>query len=406
MADTYVHPQDTSINRTTTSGLSPTMKTYYEKKMLEIAKTKFIFQQFGQKKPIPRNEGKTVQFRRWNLFTPNTVTQQLTEAVTPDAQVMSMTAITDTVKQYGAYVYVSDLLDLTALDPVIRDAAELLGEQIGTVIDWVTRDAMLADASTQFAGGKTAKNALTLADSKMTIAESRKAIRTLKKAKARTFSDGTFVQIVDPDIAYDLMNDTLWADLSVHADPKRMVNGEIGTLFGVKYVESTECKVDKQTVLNAVNANTSSSTDFVLKNDPTDEEVAYLSVGGGDIWIAGTKYTLASSGSYTPGTKTVKLSAAVSLSANDVVYTDDAGAPAATTYAAPDVHHSLIFGADSYGVIDVAGSGALKTIVHQAGEAGASDPLNQRGSVGCKVMGYTAKVLNSLWIIDIMCCVS
>lgn len=406
MATTYSHPDESSINRTTTSGLSLTMRTYYDKKMLEIAKTKFVFQQFGQKRPIPRNEGKTIQFRKYNLFTPDTVTTKLTEAVTPDAQILSMTGINATIDQYGAYVYVSDLLDLTALDPVIRDAAELLGEQMGTVIDWLTRDAMLAEASIQYAGGKTAKNALTLADSKMTLAESRKAVRTLKKAKARPFSDGTFVQIVDPDIEYDLMNDTLWADLAVHADAKRMVNGEIGTLFGVKFVESTECKVDKQTVLNKVNANTSSSTDFVLKNDPTDEEAAYLSIGGGDIWVGGTKYTLASTGSYTPATKTVKLSAAQSFNADDVVYTNDAGAPAATTYEAPEVHHSLIFGQDAYGVIDVAGSGALKTIVHQAGDAGASDPLNQRGSVACKVMGYVAKVLNPLWIIDIQCCVS
>ena len=403
MADTYVHPQDTSINRTVTSGLSPTMKTYYDKKMLEIAKTKFVFQQFGQKRPIPRNEGKTIQFRRYNLFEPNTETQKLTEAVTPDAQILSMTSINATVEQYGAYVYVSDLLDLTALDPIIRDAAELLGEQIGTVIDWLTRDAMIADASKQYAGGKTGTIGLNTTDSKMTVAESRKAVRTLKKNKARPFPDGTFVQIVDPDVEYDLMNDSLWKDLAVHADPKRMVNGEIGTLFGVKYVESTECKVQKQAVLNKVNANVSSSTTFVLKNEPTEEEEAFLSTAGNHIYSGSTDMTIVS---YAAATKTVTVGSAVTLSANDIVFSKDAGEPDATTKAAPEVHHSLIFGADAYGVVDVAGSGALKTIVHQAGEAGASDPLNQRASVACKVMGYVAKVLNSLWIIDIECCVS
>ena len=403
MADTYVHPQDTSINRTVTSGLSPTMKTYYDKKMLEIAKTKFVFQQFGQKRPIPRNEGKTIQFRRYNLFEPNTETQKLTEAVTPDAQILSMTSINATVEQYGAYVYVSDLLDLTALDPIIRDAAELLGEQMGTVIDWLTRDAMIADASKQYAGGKTSKDTLTTSDSKMTVAESRKAVRTLKKAKARMFPDGTFVQIVDPDVEYDLMNDSLWKDLAVHADPKRMVNGEIGTLFGVKYVESTECKVDKQSFVGKVSSVTGST--ITLAAAPTDEEAAWLNTAG-NVFTDGDGHDFTTV-SYAEATKVITCTASTSaLSANDIIYSNDAGMPDGTTKIAPEVHHSLIFGADAYGVVDVAGSGALKTIVHQAGEAGASDPLNQRASVACKVMGYVAKVLNSLWIIDIECCVS
>ena len=400
MATTYSHPDENSINRTVTSGLSLTMRTYYDKKMLELAKTKFVFQQFGQKRPIPRNEGKTVQFRKYNLFKPDTETTKLTEAVTPEAQILSMTGITATVEQYGAYVYISDLLDLTALDPVIRDAAELLGEQMGTVIDWLTRDAMIADASKQFAGGKTAKDELTEADSKMTVAESRKAVRTLKKVKARPFPDGTFVQIVDPDVEYDLMNDTLWKDLAVHADPKRMVNGEIGTLFGVKYVESTECKVDKQGFVGKVASATNATV--VLSDTPTDEQVEFLSKAGNKLTDGTNEFEIVS---YAEATKTITFTANTGLSSNAIIYSNDAGMPG-TGKVAPDVHHSLIFGADSYGVIDVAGSGALKTIVHQAGEAGASDPLNQRGSVGCKVMGYVAKVLNPLWIIDIECCVS
>ena len=406
MATTYSHPDENSINRTVTSGLSLTMRTYYDKKMLELAKTKFVFQQFGQKRPIPRNEGKTVQFRKYNLFKPDTETTKLTEAVTPEAQILSMTGITATVEQYGAYVYISDLLDLTALDPVIRDAAELLGEQMGTVIDWLTRDAMIADASKQFAGGKSGHDALTEADSKMTVAESRKAVRTLKKVKARPFPDGTFVQIVDPDVEYDLMNDTLWKDLAVHADPKRMVNGEIGTLFGVKYVESTECKVDKQSVLDKAASAVTASTTVPLAGTPSDEQIAYLSKVGNKVYSAGTPEIEIEVASYNPDTNTITAKSAVTLSANAIIYSKEGGAMDGTTKAQPDVHHSLIFGADSYGVIDVAGSGALKTIVHQAGEAGASDPLNQRGSVGCKVMGYVAKVLNPLWIIDIECCVS
>ena len=91
---------------------------------------------------------------------------------------------------------------------------------------------------------------------------------------------------------------------------------------------------------------------------------------------------------------------------NTVVYSKDAGAPDASTHAAPDVHATLIFGADAYGVVDVAGSGAMETIIKPRGSAGTTDPLDQRSTVGAKVAAYTAKVLNPLWLVKIEHCVS
>ena len=102
----------------------------------------------------------------------------------------------------------------------------------------------------------------------------------------------------------------------------------------------------------------------------------------------------------------MKLTAAVSLTADTVVYSRDAGAPDATTHVAPDVHATLIFGADAYGVVDVAGSGAMETIIKPCGSAGTTDPLDQRATVGAKVAAYAAKVLNPLWIVKIEHCVS
>ena len=393
--------------QTTINTASPTTylnKTWYDRTLLEWAKAQLVYAQFGQKRPIPRNNGKTVEFRRWTLFTPDKVTQKLTEGVTPSSQSLGQTKVEATIEQYGAYVEISDLLDLTAYDPVIDDAAELLGEQLGIVADNVTRDAMIADASDQFAGGAANAGSIT-GTSYLTVDEIRKAVRTLKNNKARRFSgngrSGHFVCIVDPYATYDLQSDSLWQDVSKYSNAEQIYSGEIGRLFGVVFVETTEGKLNAQSVLNAVNANTSSSATFVLKNDPTDAEVAYLSTGGNKIYIGSTEYTLASTGSYTPATKTVKLSATASLSANDIVYSKDCGAIDASTKAGVTLHNSLIFGSDAYGIIDVAGSGTLQTIIKPRGSAGTADPLDQRSTVGAKVMGYTAKVLNPLWIINI-----
>ena len=388
-------------------------KTFYDRKLLDTAKTRFVHANFGQKRSIPRNNGKWVEFRKYDLFTPDTNALTLVEGVTPTGQNLSQSKVEAEVKQYGAYVEISDLLEMTSYDPVIADSAELLGEQLGTVIEWVTRDAMCETTNVQYAGGAASRVALTASD-KLTVAEIRKAVRTLKKNKARPFvtaMDGSarkphFICICSPDATYDLQNDALWQDVSKYSNAEQIYSGEIGRLFGVVFVEATEAKVYSQSIVNAVNASTSSSTTFVLKTMPDAKGVAFLSTPGNKIRIGSNEYTLASTNPYTPGTRTVKLTTSQSLTADAPVYSVDAGAPDATTHIAPDVHATLVFGADAYGVIDVAGSGAMETIIKPRGSAGTTDPLDQRSTVGAKVAAYTAKVLNPLWLVKIEHCVS
>lgn len=173
----------TTINTTATAAVNAKFPAkYYDRQLLESAKTRFVHAEFGQKRPIPRNSGKYVNFRRWNLFDPETAISGLVEGETPTGQTLSQTDVEAEVKQYGAYVEVSDLLDLTAYDEVINDSAELLGEQLGTVVEWITRDAMCAGSNVQYAGGRAGRNALTSED-RLTTTEIRKAVRTLKRTK-------------------------------------------------------------------------------------------------------------------------------------------------------------------------------------------------------------------------------
>lgn len=65
---------------------------------------------------------------------------------------------------------------------------------------------------------------------------------------------------------------------------------------------------------------------------------------------------------------------------------------------APDAY---VFGSDSYGVVDVAGQGAIKAIIKPLGSSGTADPLDQRATVGAKVTAFTACVLNPDWLVSI-----
>ncbi len=389
---------NTTASTNTTTKLN---KTFYDRQLLESAKTRFVHAKYGQKRPIPRNSGKRVEFRKWNLFDANDAVEALQEGVTPTGQALSQSNVEVEVAQYGAYVEVSDLLDMTGYDQVISESAELLGEQLGTVVEWVTRDAMNGGTNVQYANGKTARSAITASD-KLTVAEIRKAVRTLKKAKARPFGEEGrkphFICICSPEATFDLQSDALWQDVSKYSCAEAIYSGEIGRLFGVVFVESTEAKVFTQSVHNKVKAATSSSASFVLKNTPTDAEIAYLSTAGNKIMIGSNEHTVAS---FNAATNTVTLAASASLTADAIVYSMDAGEMDNTSKTAADVHSTLIFGKDAYGMVDVAGSGALQIIIKPHGSAGTSDPLDQRATVGAKVAAYAAKILNELWIIRI-----
>ncbi len=113
------------VQTTDRSELSPTMKTYYKTDLIELAEAKLVHDQFGTKKPIPPNEGKTIEFRMFDSL-PKAMTP-LTEGVTPDGNNLSMSSMTATVAQYGDYVRVSDVLDMTAVDPIIVQATKKLG---------------------------------------------------------------------------------------------------------------------------------------------------------------------------------------------------------------------------------------------------------------------------------------
>ncbi len=393
---------NTTVN---TAGTTYSNKTFYDKALLEIAKTRLVHASYGQKRSIPRNSGKRVEFRRYELFTPDANALVLEEGVTPAGQSLAQSKIEAEVKQYGAYVEVSDLLDLTSYDPVLTESTELLGEQLGTVVEWITRDAMCAGTNVQYANGKTNRLSLEAGD-KLTVTEIRKAVRSLKKAKARMFNnvDGGmvrkphFVCICSPDATYDLQSDPLWQDVSKYSDMEQIYSGEIGRLFGVVFVESTEAKVFGQSVHTTVSAHTAGSAVVTLA-DISDSAALFL-IAGAKIKIGSTEYTVASCDA---GAKNVTLSATVSgaIAAGTVVYSEDAGIIENTTKNGTDIHATLVFGADAYGIIDVDGEGCLQTIVKPVGSGGASDPLDQRATVGAKVAAFTAKILNNLWIVRV-----
>ncbi len=230
---------EANTNVTTSSGLSDEMKTYYSDYLIDNAIPKLVHDQFGQKHPIPKNGGKTIEFRKYSPLPKQTT--PITEGVTPDGQSLTVSTVEATVAQYGGYITLSDVLMLTAIDNNLVQATKILGAQAGATLDTITREVLNGGTNVLYAGGKEGRGALT-ADSVLTVDDIKKAVRILKSQNAEKIN-GDWVGIIHPDVAYDLTNDKAWADVKTYSDPEDLYEGEIGKIFGVRFVETTEAKI-------------------------------------------------------------------------------------------------------------------------------------------------------------------
>ena len=228
-----------NTNLTSSEGLTKEMKTYYSDYLIDNAIPKLVHDQFGQKHPIPKNGGKTIEFRKYSPLPK--LTTPISEGVTPDGQSLNMSTIEATVAQYGGYITLSDVLLLTAIDNNLVQATKLLGAQAGSTLDTITREVLNGGTNVIFSGGKSARSDLD-ATSVLTVDDIKKAVRLLKNQNAEPIN-GSWVGIIHPDIAYDLTNDPAWKDVKTYSDPSDIYEGEIGKIYGVRFVETTEAKV-------------------------------------------------------------------------------------------------------------------------------------------------------------------
>ena len=217
--------------------LSPEMKTYYDMRLIDMASPQLVYNQFGQKRPIPKNGGKTIEFRKFSALPKATTPIQ--EGITPAGGTLEVTKLEATVEQYGYYIVQSDVLELTSLDNTIIEATKLLGKQAGVTLDTITRDILMTGLNVSYAGGVESRGAVA---TNITVADVVKIVAKLRAANAPTI-DGDYVAIIHPYVAHDLMRDTEWIEAHKYAQPENLYAGEIGKVGGVRFVQSSEAKI-------------------------------------------------------------------------------------------------------------------------------------------------------------------
>ena len=230
---------NTNTNMTTSTGLSAGMQTYYNRTLLRTFEPNLVHLQFGENYPLPANSGKVMQMRK--LIPIEGKTTPLEEGNPGAGTMLAETAITAEIHQYGDHAEFSDLIDLTHIDVTLARKVELFGNAGARAIDTIVREELATCPNVIYANGKTSRASLAATD-KLTSVELRKAVRALKKNHAQTFN-GYYIGIVGPDTVYDLQDDDAFVKVSAYQDKENIYTGEVGRLFGVRLVETTEAKI-------------------------------------------------------------------------------------------------------------------------------------------------------------------
>jgi N4-gp56 family major capsid protein len=227
---------------TTYSALTNEQRTFYVARLIKRLLPFIPLQKDGEKTTVGRNTGTGVQWRKWGALA--LATSALTEGTPPTEMSLTITAVTATLAQYGAFVKISDLLIVAGIDPAMEQTNDLESEQAGRSIHTLIVNALASGTTVQYAS--TATTRLTVAAGmNFYMIEVRKAVRTLKKNNVMRFPDGYYHGSLTPSQWYDLRSDSsantgmTWAQANTYVNTDNFQKGMLGAVEGVTFYETS-----------------------------------------------------------------------------------------------------------------------------------------------------------------------
>jgi len=316
-----------------------------QSKMLPVAKKNLTFARFAQKDTKGRNDGNVMRHRRYKKFPLNDT--PLGEGVTPDFDQLESEVVSTTIRQYGRYVPVTDLMELLGQDPYISIITERQAQQAAEVIDLLCYKTFRNPANTIYAGGA-AITSRAAVNGVVTTADLDRAIRHLEGLDAEKLTEmlaatpdvstqplrPSYVAICHPILRYDLEQLNGFVPVEQYANSSQAMDFEIGSYKGVRFLVTTQA--------------------VAFDRDGDN------SLGAG---AAGTSLVEDASGSFA------------------------------------EVYPIVIFAKDAVGTATIGGMDSIVPKVVRPTPSG-TDPLGQRGTVGYTFM-HGQLILNEDWIITI-----
>lgn len=323
------------MNTSTQGGLSQRTNVYAEREMLKHAAPVIVLDKTGPLiKPMPKNKGVNIKFRRPIPFEAATVPLQ--EGVTPTGSAFRYEDVSGALDQYGDVAIITDVIEDTHEDPVLNDLVKQLGENIARTKEALNYAELCGGTNVFYANG----TARTDVNTVISLSKLRAVARALKAQKAMKVTqvldgspnymtrsvEASYIAVCHTDVESDIRNLPSFTAVADYGQRRTISEYELGSCEEFRFL--------------------------------TSPDLAPFEDGGGA--VAGL---------------TIKSTAGTSA----------------------DVYPVLCFGKEAWGMVPLRGQGSVEPTIIPVGQKDKSDPLGQRGYAGWKLW-HLALILNELWM--------
>lgn len=238
------------------SSLSTAIQTIWSKEILFQAMPILRFEQFAVKKTeLGVAPGLRVNFLRYKNF--DVDPSPLTEGVRLTTNALTAEQIAITVAEHGYAVAVSELLLNASFDDVMASSSRLLGRHMAQYLDVQARNTLGAATSAVFGydrtgiaagaqsfydeGSKATSISTITANHKLTTGAVKDAALTLAGKNIPRLGE-TYVMFINPKQSRDIRSNPEFIEVTKYAAPGNFMLGEIGRLYDVVFIETTQVK--------------------------------------------------------------------------------------------------------------------------------------------------------------------
>lgn len=217
---------------------------FYQRTMLETLTDEVVYMPYGKKQNIPKRSGATTSWRRLEI--PTLSKTAIVEGTTPDGLDLTINKISAKVQQFGAWTKISDFLDMTGLDPLLTEIAQMFGTHSGLSMDEIIRDIIVAGTNVYYAGGRVSRATLVAGDN--ITAVDIIAIRTVlvknnaKKIKLPNGKMG-YVAFTHPDVIALIMQLPEWDKQNTYVTIDNRLEGIAGQMYGIYFLEANTAPI-------------------------------------------------------------------------------------------------------------------------------------------------------------------
>lgn len=232
---------------TTYGDISPRTNFAAWGELLKRTTPGLITERFAQTKPMPKGKGRTLVFRRYLAL--SAATTPLAEGVTPPGSKPTYVDVECTIEQYGDWVGITDVIEDTHEDPVLREFQGILTRQMRETRETLNINVLKGGTNIFYTNG----SARSAVNTVMDRGDFRKIVRDLRGADAEYYMDvlsgspaystepvgPSFVGLGHTDLEADLKNVTGFTEVKNYPNPSKAMPYEVGACENTRFLLTT-----------------------------------------------------------------------------------------------------------------------------------------------------------------------